>query len=459
MGLTPRQTLVVPDPQSWAVWGLDLRGAGLEPAVAAEQARALLLPARVPAPLTGAAREAAGRIPGDIELTVRPAPLEGSAARLVLSGPVLAPGGGQSGDGSDGHDTGDGDGDMMAIVGEPSADGLIMEDVGLVVGPLAPGLPGGLVARLTLDGDVVAGARIEATLAALPGSAARGLAPDPLAGLAWRAVVGRARGARTPRSLAALEVERALSHAAWLSALAAVLGHARLGAVSARAVAALVAVRAAVLPPTGSPRAAGPDPHLVPTATTSAAVGPVEALHTLCAEDRGLRMRLAGLGVTDPAELTARRVGGPVARAAGLGHDARTGDPAYAAADFRPVLAERGDALARTRVRAAEASAALELATALLDRSAPGGHGGRGPDASPEFDGSGGRVAPLRPAVVEGPRGPLHAVAAPNGTPAVAAPGHSALLALAGRAMCGLELASAMAVLVSFDLSPWRVGP
>lgn len=438
MGLTTRRTLVVPDPQSWAVWGLDLRGAGVEPAVAAEQAQALLLPARVPASLEAAVREAAGRIPGGRLPTVRPAPLDGVAAGAVLSGAApVHPGHDPDGEGGGGHDTsGDGHGeheanggDMMAIVGEPSADGLIMEDLELVVGPLAPGLPGGLVARLKLDGDVVADARVEATLAAPPGAVERGLAPDPLAPLAWRAVVGRARGAQALRSLAALEVERALSHVAWLSALARILGHARMFDVAARAVAALLAARTAVLrsDPTG-------------TAAASAALGPLDALNTLCADDRGLRMRLAGLGVTDPAELAARRIGGPVARAAGLGSDARADDAAYAPANFRMVVEERGDALARMRVRAAEASAALRLAQALLD-------------ARDDCAG------PRGPAVVEGPRGPLHAVAGPDGTAAVAAPGHAALLVLVGHAMCGLELASAMAVLVSFDLSPWRVGP
>jgi len=239
--------------------------------------------------------------------------------------------------------------------------------------------------------------------------------------------------------VASLENERALSHAAWLAALATVVGYPRLGDLAGRAVGPLVAARAATLVRAGALTA-------VDDARSS-----VHALQAFCTDDRGLRMRLGGLGAVAAAELAARGVDGPVARASGLDVDARAGVRRYVAIGFRLLVEDGGDALARTRLRAREAAAALGLASALLAQDDSVTVTGNGSDAP-----AGGFGVPVS---VEGPRGPLRVTARPHGAPAVAAPGHGALLELAGRAMEGLEHASALAVLVSFDLSPWRVGP
>ncbi len=433
MGVRLRRAFVVPDPQAWASWGWDLERRGIQPVVSPEQAALMLVPSAMPPALADAVADVASRIPP-------------GAMPMVLPGPnhldliAAAPDGGHGGheghnhgdheghgdhdhDGHKGHGDHEGNGDMMAIVGDPSSDGLIMEDVELTLGPLGAALPGGLVARFTLDGDVVTGVVLDATLRAV------GVPADPLTPLAWRAVLAAADGRTGPGDLVAVEVERALSHVAWLRSMGSVLGLGTLDRASAMAVRFLIPARNAATP------AGERLPQLI-----EEAVAATRRVEELCAGDRGLRARLGGLAVVEEGALERRRVGGPAARAAGLVRDARQRDARYDGVDFAPVLESGSDALARTRVHAREASAALGLALELLRQ------GGGAPGS--------GRL----PAVVEGPRGPLHAIAARGGTPAVAAPGQAALLELAAASVVGLELSSALAGLVSFDLSPWRVG-
>jgi len=112
---------------------------------------------------------------------------------------------------------------MMAIVGEPSADGLVMEPIELRFGPLATPLPGGLVADVTLDGDVVAESAVRALLGRGDGGPASGT--DWLSPVACVAALAAAAEAAEGRPVspehrwqrvAAVELERALSHLAWL---------------------------------------------------------------------------------------------------------------------------------------------------------------------------------------------------------------------------------------------------
>lgn len=63
------------------------------------------------------------------------------------------------------------------------------------------------------------------------------------------------------------------------------------------------------------------------------------------------RQQLAGLGL------------GPVARAAGLDEDVRTEDSAYRELGFEPLLLDRGDVASRLRLRLAECTQSLELAS------------------------------------------------------------------------------------------------
>jgi Respiratory-chain NADH dehydrogenase, 49 Kd subunit len=284
---------------------------------------------------------------------------------------------------------------MMAIVGEPSADGLVMEPIELRFGPLATPLPAGIVAEVTLDGDVVAACEVHTLLTGR----------DLLAPRAWE----RALRGGGPVALAAAEMERAVSHIAWLRAFARLLGWQ--GLVD-RAAAALAGVLAAP---------------------------PYEPAHDALADlaafaERSRRLRLRTSGVAQVSTERAREMGlrGPAARASGLADDARSGDPLYQRLGFEPIVRREGDARARTLVRTAEAAAAIELASRATALDEPDRTGA--------------------PVDVEGPRGPLRAT---DGT-RLEAPGEAAALAAAGATAVGAEWAAALTGIASFDLSPWR---
>ena len=419
---------VVPDEQSWALWGPDPAAAGLRPVLDPGAVTRVLAPERVPEEL----REAlAGVLAASPRLPVegRPSPLAGVLATEVVRAardPAARAGdggeehgGAHAGQGEDGggEDHGDGGhedhGDMMAIEGEPSADGLVMEPIELELGPLGSPLPGGIVVAATLDGDVVAACEVRATLRGGAGG------PDPLSPAAWREALARAGEPERERparwaAAAAVERERAVSHLAWLRALGRLLGFEPL---VTRASAALAGARAGD-------------------------AAEARALAALVA-GRRLAARTAGRATVDAAAVRERGLRGPTARAAGIPDDARVLDPLYVALGFDPVLEEAGDARARALVRAREAVASLELAAAAAER-APAG-------SAPE-----GGAPPGAEGLVEGPRGPLRAWME-DGRTRTAAPGGAAARAAAADAATGEEWAGALVALASFDLSPWEV--
>ncbi|MDQ3608001.1 MAG: hypothetical protein M3459_03745, partial [Actinomycetota bacterium] len=372
-------TLVVPDDLAWTLWGADPYADGLRPVSDAGSARRVLLPDRLPEPLGDALRLLVEKLPADRRVEVRAAP--------VLSGPPLERAlaarsvDEDDSDGEGGGHEGDDHGDMMAIAGAPGSDGLVMEPIETTVGPLASPLPGGLEVRVRLAGDVVEDCRVDALLQA--GEAALDRPPDALAPSAWRAVLSAAFDER-PESpwaaVAAVELERAVSHVAWLRTLARLLGWATLVDDCTASLAALAAAR--------------PEPDADDLDRSR------ESLASLRAAVRGRRMaaRTRGRAVFDAATVVAQGLIGPVARAAGHAEDARSNDAAYAALGFTPVIKGDGDARARTILRHAEAAAAVELAAAALARR----DAGTDPLPAPFADGAGGWV-------VEGPRGPLRA--------------------------------------------------
>jgi Ni,Fe-hydrogenase III large subunit len=313
-----------------------------------------------------------------------------------------------------------------------SADGLPMEWLEVPFGPLFPGLPGGLRLMLTLDGDTVAGARVE------PGGLRRGLEAtwpgpvdgfaerlatlDPLSPVAYRVLAERALEARLRGGrIAALERERAASHLNWIARFGYLLGDRQLeaGATSlhgqlgrARDVTALRRVRDDLRKMTLTPL---------------------------------LRRRLTGVGYID-RELLAE-LDGPVARAAGYTNDVRSDDPAYRELGFTPVVAHGNDAMARLQVRFGELSQSLDLLLATSSDSESVGVI-RGPE-----DGAG-------EAAIETPRGPArlrievhqkHIVKVDLSTPS------QRLIELVSPLAEGRELADALLGVASLDLSPWEI--
>lgn len=440
-----RAALVVPDAGLWAAAGIDLAGLGFEPVAAPGQAELMLLPERLPRELAPAVRELRQRLPDPEAVEIVEGPgLGGVDARSILAGKLSAgvervgpPGAGEreteAGEGGEGsgeeedHADDHGHGDMMAVTGEPSADGLVMEDADAVVGPIAPALPTGLVLELTLDGDVVAAAELRSLLA---GPLADGRA-DPHARSALRWAQRRADRARpleasdVPALLAATEIERALSHAAWLARFLHLLGWVELSERIAAGARPLIAAHRRFLENPTDP---------VEPPSSDRLEGALRAL----LESGRLRPRIAGLAPVSAADCRERGVGGPVARASGVDDDVRSADAAYAELDFAPVTDRAGDAEARMRVRAEEILASLALAGAAAQRS---------------------ELPADATAPVEGPRGPLTVGAAGPAGPVVStAPGLRAMLGLAASTAVGNELARALVAVASFDPGPWRVG-
>jgi hypothetical protein len=409
-------TLILPDEQTWTMSGTDPASLGLEPVFAAARVRRVLVAERLPDVLDEPLARYLEAVPPDVE---RP-------------GRSTSPGGRHEHHGHDhdheygGHDHHD----MMAIVGEPSADGLVMEPLDFRFGPVGTPLPGGLVAAVTLDGDVVAECEPIALLAAEH----RSPVPDPLVPQAWQAALAGAGeaavGAPVPPSerwtrIARVEIERALSHTAWLRAFARLLGWPALVARTNAAVAAALDAQ----------RRSGP--------ALDEALGRLGDLAHFVEDSRAFRWRVAGRAPVSAERARELGLRGPVARASGLAVDARRDDPLYRRLGFEPIVRSEGDALARTLVRVREAVTSVELAARALEAAGWGELG----DALP---------APPHHAIIEGPRGPVQAHL-DSSHRHVAAPGADAALVMAGDAAVGEEWAAALVGLASFDLSPWRV--
>ena len=493
-------TLVVPDEQTWTVSGADPVAAGLRPVFALAEVQRLLLPERLPDALTDALAACLAQLPRSVAIDRRALPdyagrpsasaLEPDVAHYATDGGEDEAhedkhaghgghdmGGAHADDaahdmhaGHGGHDVHAGHGghdmhaghgghdmhgahgghhmhgdhgDMMAIVGDPSADGLVMEPMELRFGPLGTPLPGGLVVDITLDGDVVAESAVHALLIVEDRDGRTASVPDLLAPVAWRAAIAAARDvpkADTTRWLwiAAIEIERAVSHLAWLRALGRLLGWGPLVRRSSSALSDLVVMQ---LRPHSEDQ--DPDAEEIRLDIVATARHSVEAVVALVRRSRWLRLRTAGRGALTPEQARDGGLHGPLARASGLPDDARTEDPLYRQLGFEPLVRSDGDALARTLLRAEEARAALDLASAALQVAA---------DGTPAED-------PLRSfegASIEGPRGPISASRHPDGWRLEASGAEEAPQA-AGAAMVGAEWAAALVTLISFDLSPWRV--
>ena len=328
-----------------------------------------------------------------------------------------------------------------------SADGLPMEWVQTPLGPFFASLPSGLDLTVWLDGDTVARAKVGAGLtsrgveqslvgdtAGLPGRLAR---IDPLAPAAYRVLAmcalesaGGLGGEErtTPARVAVLEWERATSHLNWLVALGYLLGFAWMEQHGARLYHALAGAASA--------------------SEVMALEPAVERFLSRVRRAPLLERRLRGIGTVKVAADDGAR--GPVARASGIGWDARTADSWYTRRGFEPVVAEGGDALARLRVRMEEISQSLSLLKAVVDAGCPLDEAA--PAAAPIKSGSG-------EATVETPRGAATlAIVVEDGmihearldTPT------TAHLKLIDQVVLHQELADALVGVTSLDLSPWE---
>lgn len=327
-----------------------------------------------------------------------------------------------------------------------SSDGLQMEWVETPFGPLFPGLPGGLSLTLTLDGDSVAEAGAGSAVGAgtredpwgpVEAFVERLARLDPLSPASYRLLALRAvenaagagvDGGVELARVGQLERERAASHLGWLADFGYLIGYHWLARRGEKLQLALLRAD---------------------TEGVAAVRVEVRKLARRVERTPLLRSKLAGVGgLPDPAGAS-----GPVARAGGRGADARTGEEVYLSLDFRPVVEAGGDALARLRVRLAEAQRSLELVQRAVEASVATSISDPGSGALPEVGASGSGAA-----TVETPRGAAtlrvtlrerEVTAAELETPQV---GHTRLV---GAVTEGRELADALVGVASLDLSPW----
>ena len=274
-------------------------------------------------------------------------------------------------------------------------DGLKLDQILVRVGPFLPPFPPGLLLEVKLQGDVIQEVTIPDTDA---GDAVSPGDDGPSADPNWDRHAPRPAESEDspftsaltrPVPIAELELARARHHLAWLA--------------EALRVAGLEAYGLRVLK-----LAFGLD-------LDSAAS--IDALERWLRRNLSLRWGTSGVGPVTRAQAEGLP-GGPVARASGDDRDARSLDPAYTRIGFGPVVRDEGDALARWRLRVAEARQSLLLAKRSgASESTPSG-------------------------VTEGPRGPIAAGAS-----------HSAgLVALLPEVLVGMEWGDAVTTVVSLDI-------
>lgn len=484
MDLRKRQrvpALVVPDEETWLAWAGGDRELRFEATTEPGGARVLLLSARVPRELVPAVRAAWALMANAAWVVTYDAPLPGVPARAVIDDAEITSSAqadarhehhhqrrehtGDHGDAGEheSHDAGEHDshgghgghgghdhGDMMAITGEPSADGLVMESLDVQAGPLGVALPGGLVLTTKLDGGVVAECNVDQTLRATDDDGR----PDPWASVAWNVAELAAQesqaglapppGGRWFR-LAAVEVERAVAQLAWLHQFLRLLAWPQMTDRVRSLLLGLVGARGGLPVELTTPDL----PHVDATAVREQLLDAQSETETLArhlAASRLFARRTTGLGRLSGDDAAQRGVSGPVARASGIGSDVRADDRGYRSLGFAPVVREDGDARARAVARAEEAAQSAGLAAAALERA----HGSAERDA-PSFAGSG--------AMIESARGPVRVLADGAGQLHRSAPGARAACEAAGELAVGHEWAAALVTVASFDISPWRIDP
>lgn len=235
-------------------------------------------------------------------------------------------------------------------------DGLKLDQLLVRVGPFLPPLPPGLMLDVRIQGDVIQSVSLpEGVDAGEPPSGAE-YAAAPAACVDEVFVAALAR----PVPIVDLEVARARSHLAWLAEALRTAGLSALGR------------RVLRLAGEVAPRDEEAVARLARRLHRSASIG----------------WSTRGVGHVSAARASALP-GGPVARASGDARDARTADPAYLELGFTPVVVVEGDALARWRLRLAEARQSLALAAraggavTTVTSSAEGPQGSLGPAGSP----------------------------------------------------------------------------
>lgn len=322
-----------------------------------------------------------------------------------------------------------------------STDGLPMEWIEAPFGPFFPGLPGGLLLTLTLDGDTVAGATARALVENTDWLQNASMGPaelverlagmDPLAPVSYRLLacqaIESAAQIEVPVATArarvgALERERLTSHLGWLALFGEHTGFAWL-----QRHASALQLKC---------RQADRQQVLLLRADIQALIRRLQRTPLLKTRTAGIARLAADAGLC-----------GPVARACGMQADVRRSDETFTALGFTPASHNGGDAFARLQVRLDEMSQSLALIEAA-------GVIGLPVSADPgELSGSG-------TAAVETPRGMADLqLTMENGqvTALQLATPSTRHLDLIGPLTEQQSLTDALLAVTSLDLSPWEV--
>ncbi|HEC28936.1 MAG TPA: hypothetical protein ENI65_05030 [Gammaproteobacteria bacterium] len=332
-----------------------------------------------------------------------------------------------------------------------SSDGLPMDWIDVPFGPFFPGLPGGLLLTLTLDGDTVAGSRAGTMTGNEPlllqsamdiNKFTERLAKlEPLAPVCYQVLaclaIENAGGLDIDTEIAraraiAVERERIVSHLGWLALFGRQTGFDWLlrRATSLQQdflhadIKQIVALKAAILDLSG------------------------RLQHTPL-----LKSRTTGIGRLGAD--TDKILFGPVARASGINNDVRNNDKIYGDLGFTPAGGKDGDVRARLQLRVDEIGhslALIEKAGITIDSAMSACH----VFATNNIDEASGDGE----AVIETPRGLARLqLGLENGrvkTVQLATPS-TFHLGLIEKLTAQQELGDALVTVGSLDLSPWEI--
>ncbi len=318
-----------------------------------------------------------------------------------------------------------------------SKDGLAMEMNDVCFGPFHPGLPGGLVVKMKLDGDTVMHAAIEKGASSQPFSQQLPIEPDkflqhlangnPLQHQTYKMLVHKALANAAGKKefadeIIILEKDRILNHLNWLSIFSKTIGSDDLHYAAVGLTFALY--------------------------ENKAEQGEVLKLTKKVRKTLYLKKRLSSIGQI-PGEFL-QQISGPVAKAAGIGKDIRLSVPAYQQKNFKPVVMYENNAWGQLLVRLAETEQSIGLI---------GEENLKRKYALPEIESIDDKESKKGEATLESPNGKLNLQIEVTEGKIKSFSLHTANLALASlvpEITKGKEMADALVGIAALNLSPWE---
>lgn len=319
-----------------------------------------------------------------------------------------------------------------------SEDGLAMEMSDVFFGPFHPGLPGGLLVKMKLDGDTVMKATIERDIASQhllrPFPKLLSQLPQHLSQLnpllhstyhllVYKALSNMGDSNDLVDEVAFLEKDRIGSHLNWLSLFSRTIGDRELHYQASKL--------------------------CYEYQTGKAAKANILMLTGNAEKTLYLKKRLNNIGII-PEHLL-QSVTGPIARAAGMEKDMRQSMPAYQHKNFKPIMLHENNAWGQLQVRLAEIDQSVKL---LGDENL------NKKIILPEINNSDLPGEQKGEAAVEAPNGKLQLSIEINDgqVKSIAIEAASKVLAdVVPQITKAQELSNALVSIASLDISPWEM--